>query len=226
MPYTDPDRQREAVREAKQRFDARAAASRIIENKESLRLDGWDLKALNRGNHSAEKKIGIVTAWVTGSSLQAASLHFDVPYPLVRTWKHRGVWWDEAVEKVRNDHNEDLDTYMTGVMDKATKALSDRIEHGDYKYDSKIGENVRVPMQGKDLAVVTAIYTEKRALLRGEATSISITKQDPLKDIESKLKEFAKFSAARQLEGEALVVKDKKDSVELGSAAELLTQSK
>ena len=225
MPYTDPDRQREAVREAKHRFDVKQAALRVLENQDELRLEGWDLKALNRGKYTPEQKVGIVTSWVTGASLKESARHFNVPFATVRDWKYQGVWWLDTVDKVRKDHNEDLDTYMTGVMDNATQAVVDRIKFGDYKYDTKTGDTVRVPMAGRDLAVVTAIYTEKRALLRGEATSISMTKQDPLRDIENKLKEFAKFSQARQLEGEVLVVHDKGTS-ELGSAAAILTQSK
>ena len=221
MPYLDKDVQRDAVREAKHRFDVKTIRKRIIENQEEIRLEGWDIKALNRGKYTPEQKVGIVTSWVTGSSLRSAALHFNVPFATVRDWKYQGAWWLDTVDKVRTDHNEDLDTYMTGVMDKATKAVVDRIENGDHRYDAKSGETIRVPMLGKDLAVVTAIYTEKRALLRGEATSISITKADPLKDIENKLKEFAKFSQAKQLEGEVLVVHD---GAELGSAAALLTK--
>ena len=220
MPYADKDIQREAVKEAKHRYDVRAASKRVLDNQDELRLEGWDLKALSRGKYTAEQKVGIVTSWVTGASLKDAARHFNVPFATVRDWKYQGVWWLDTVDKVRKDHNEDLDTYMTGVMDKATKAVVDRIEYGDYKYDNKTGDTVRVPMAGKDLAVVTAIYTEKRALLRGEATSISITKSDPLRDIENKLKEFAKFSQAKQLEGEIIIPVQ---GAELGSAAALLT---
>ena len=180
MPYADKDRQREAVKEGKHRYDVRQVTDRILENREELHLESWDLKALNRGKYHPEQKVGIVTSWVTGASLKEAARHFDVPFATVRDWKYQSAWWMDTVDKVRKDHNEDLDTYMTGVMDKATKAVVDRIEYGDYKYDTKTGDTVRVPMAGRDLAVVTAIYTEKRALLRGEATSISVTKTDPL----------------------------------------------
>ena len=225
MPFKDEDRQREAVREGKHRFDVKKVSQRILENREELHLEGWDLKALNRGKYTPEQKIGVVTSWVTGASLRDCGQHFNVPFATIRMWKYQANWWPDLVDKVRKDHNEDLDTYMTGVMDSATQAVVDRIKYGDYKYDAKLGENVRVPMAGRDLAVVTAIYTEKRALLRGEATSISITKSDPLKDIENKLREFAKFSQARQLEGEYLQVHPKVSS-ELGSAASILSQGK
>jgi hypothetical protein len=222
MPYLDKDMQREAVRYAKHRFDVRAISSRIQENKEDLHLEGWDLRALNKGKYTPEQKVGIVTSWVTGASLKDAARHFNVPFCTVRDWKYQGVWWLDTVDKVRKDHNEDLDTYMTGVMDNATQAVVDRIKYGDFKYDTKTGETVRVPMAGRDLAVVTAIYTEKRALLRGEATSISITKQDPLKDIEKTLREFAKFSSAKQIEGSS--VREEVGAIELGSAADILTK--
>lgn len=224
MPFKDPDRQREAVRQGKHRYDVKKAAQRVLDNQDELRLEGWDLKALNKGKYTPEQKVGIVTAWVTGASLKDSARHFNVPFATVRNWKYQGVWWLDTVDKVRKDHNEDLDTYMTGVMDNATQAVVDRIKNGDHKYDAKTGKTVRVPIAGRDLAVITAIYTEKRALLRGEATSISITKQDPLRDIENKLKEFARFSKARQLEG--VVVEENKDSGELGSAASLLILGK
>lgn len=225
MPFKDPDRQREAVKEAKHRFDVRVASTRVVDNRDELHLEGWDLKALNRGKYTPEQKVGIVTSWVTGASLKSAAEHFLVPFGTVRDWKYQSVWWHDTVDMVRKDHNEDLDAYMTGVMDKATKAVVDRIEYGDYKLDAKTGELVRVPMAGRDLAVVTAIYTEKRALLRGEATSISVTKIAPLKEIEDKLRELARFANAKELETEVRVVDDVVEKAELGSAAALLTRS-
>ena len=55
-------------------------------------------------------------------------------------------------------------------------------------------------MSGKDIALTSATFFDRRALIRGDATSIQ-RKQDPLADIKGKLEAFSKYSKATQIEG-------------------------
>lgn len=76
---------------------------------------------------------------------------------------------------------------MTDAINQAIFQMTDRINNGDYVRDTKTGEIVRVPMKGKELAVSAAVVFDKRSLIRGDATSISSKKIDPLKDIEKNM---------------------------------------
>lgn len=176
----------------------------VEENKkETLREveEDWDMKALNHPSsvYSAEQKMIVVTTFVLTGKTKAAAGAAGVPWDIVRAWKTKSVWWSDAVHKVRKEKQDELDSVMTNTIHDSLDAIRDRIELGDTIRDAKTGELVRIPMKGKELAVTAAVLFDKRSLIRGDATSISSRRADPLKDIEDKLKEFAKISKVKSV---------------------------
>lgn len=60
-------------------------------------------------------------------------------------------------------------------------------------------------MKGKELAVTLGVLFDKRALIRGDATShsVSISHDKKMEQLESKFKQFAMQLEAKTIEGEA-----------------------
>lgn len=104
----------------------------------------------------------------------------------------REPWYDQAVEIIRDKLDEELDAALTGIAHKATTAVIDRLDNGDWVFD-RSGNQVRKPISAKDAMLVAGISYDKRALKRGKPTSISeaTSEEDRLTKLAQKFKKMA-----------------------------------
>lgn len=103
-------------------------------------------------------------------------------------------WWLDTISQVRREENDQITAKMTTVIEKSLEAVIDRIENGDIYVSVKTGEVFRAPVKMKDLAIPIGILTDKRQLLRGEATSRAerAGQEDILRELGTKFEAFAK----------------------------------
>ena len=124
-------------------------------------------KANANGWRSEKDRIRAATVYaVTGSSQQTSEI-VGIPAGTIRQWKTQ-EWWPRIIDRIRQEKDDELDVKFTQIVDNTVKQINDRIEKGDYVYNTKTGEILRKPMGGKDLGVVTSIFVDKRELLRGK----------------------------------------------------------
>ena len=134
-----------------------------------------------------------------------------IPSDRVRQWKTT-EWWPQIIDRIRAEKDDELDVKLTKMIDKSVQAINDRLDKGDYQYDVRTGELKRKPLGGKEVAVMTSIFVDKRELLRKkvdkkvEETTIT----DRLKKLSE---EFTKFVKMRTIEGEANVVPEKEEEI-------------
>jgi hypothetical protein len=127
-----------------------------------------------------------------------------IPSTTVRQWKNT-EWWPQVIDRIRRDGDDELDVKLTGLIDKTTKEINERLDKGDYIYNTKTGDIVRKPIGGKDLSVMTSIFVDKRSLLRkkpkmgGDTSSTN----ERLKKL---AEEFSKFVNSKTIPGEATQV--------------------
>ena len=125
-----------------------------------------------------------------------------VPRGTIRQWKLQ-PWWKELVDEIRNEEDCELDVKLSKVINKSLDALTDRVENGDFLFNSKTGKFVRKPIHMKDaLQAVTQVY-DKRNLLRGKPTS-RVEKHSTTDNLANLAAEFAKFAASKTIEGEVI----------------------
>lgn len=163
-----------------------------------------DLIGSAQSKHTTEEKINCVALYATCGSMLQVSKYTGVDYDLIRAWKCRAPWWQDTIQKIRLKQQDRLDASMTAIIDSTMKGLADRVEDGEYIQNPKTGEIARVPMKSRDLAILTGIIFDKRALIRGDATSISTTKTDSLKNVEAKMLEFAEKLQGKTIQGEVV----------------------
>jgi transposase-like protein len=163
--------------------------------------EDWDLRALShpRSTYTPEQKIQVAATYVRTGNLSACERATGIHNSIISKWKNHSDWWPDLITKIRKEKQDSLDAVVTETIDKAMEQIQDRVVNGEYKLRAS-GEMVRVPMSGKDLTVSMAVLYDKRALIRGEATSITARKQGSLEEIENKLKEFAKFNDAKTVD--------------------------
>jgi hypothetical protein len=117
-----------------------------------------------------EKKVEVATLFaVTGNVEKTAELA-KIPVTTVKYWRGQ-QWFKDLLDEIRNENDDKLDAKFTEIVEKGLEKILDRIENGDYGYDTKTGDIYRKPVSMKDLAVVAAITVDKRQLLRGKPTS-------------------------------------------------------
>jgi hypothetical protein len=151
-----------------------------------------------------EKKMEAACAFaVCGNSRRVAEVT-GIAEATIRAWKQT-EWWYDLTQRIIKEEDEELDTKLTKLVNKAVETVNDRLENGDFIYDAKRGKMVRKPMTGKDTAIVTAITLDKRQLLRGQPTS-RVEKVGSDERLLRLAEQFKQFNKAKTIEAEVVYV--------------------
>jgi hypothetical protein len=129
-------------------------------------------------------------AWlITGEDTSASEL-CGIPRETIRDWRSDSSW-EEFMHQARKIRQAELEAKFTRIIHKAVDEVAERLEEGDVVV-SKTGEPVRKKVSARDAAWIYAVTTDKRAVMRGEASSISkrTTDKDSLKDKKAELEKL------------------------------------
>jgi hypothetical protein len=117
-----------------------------------------------------------------------------VPLHTFKTWKYQ-PWWKEQTAELQQENNLKLDKKLEKVMDKALDAVLDRVENGEFMYDPRSGDIMRVPAKLRDVQKVAGDMIDKRQLLnkihKGKENDKQQITADHLVQLAA---EFAKFA--------------------------------
>jgi hypothetical protein len=136
---------------------------------------------------------------VCGNSRRTSELT-HIPEATIRTWKQTD-WWQELSERIVQEADEQLDTKLTSIVDKAVEALNDRLENGEEVYDIRSGKIIKKTVGAKDSAFIFATAVDKRQLLRGKATS-RVEKVTVDTRLNRLAEQFKAFTNTKTIEGE------------------------
>lgn len=150
-----------------------------------------------------------------GNSITAAK-YTGVPAQTIRGWT-KTDWWVEMCAEVRKKHASKFDSKMNYAMDMMMEALMDRVRNGDEVLWAKTGEMVKKAMSGRDLSTALNQVIEKRALLRGDATSRagSVSSDKQMETLQAKMEERIKEQRAKQ----KAAIEDSENVEEIGQEA-------
>ncbi len=152
----------------------KAQAHQIIETAHKVAFSGVDFESLPGfydTKYTPETKLHAVTCYIVSGSFAEASKFSAVPAGTIQYWRKTSEWWPVVSRYVQQARQEELDTNLSSVIHKTVQVIADRLEDGDYKYNSKLDKIVRVPVQAKDAATIADKAISNRNLLRGDATS-------------------------------------------------------
>lgn len=161
----------------------------------------------NRKHYTEKEKLNAVCVFaVAGNSRRVAEIT-NIPEATIRAWKTT-EWWNEAIQRIVVEQDEELGTKLTKLVDKAVDAVNDRLENGNYVYNPKLDKLIRKPVDAKELAIVTAISIDKRQLLRGQPTSRTetISQDDKLKRLSEQFKNFVAAKEVVQVDDSIEVI--------------------
>jgi len=147
-----------------------------------------------------EIKIAYIANYIATGTMREASRLTGIPEDIAKNWKSQSSWWEPTVAKVRKQKQDELDAVLTSIVHETTDHIKDRIKYGDYKR-TRDGTYERIPISGKDLAVILGVLFDKRALIRGDFTSISARSNADMKSLEQKFTKIAQDLQGKTIEG-------------------------
>lgn len=176
-----------------------------VSNKRDKRLD--EVKNHKKGEKWSEaKKMECAMHYIVLGSNKKVSQFTGINQGTIAYWRKQ-PWWEDMVRQIRDQHNDEIDAKMTGIMNQALETLVDRLEDGDTKYDPKLGTFYKLPISARDTSLVLAIAHDKRAQLRATPNSISndMSTDQRLDKLAAK---FLEFASAKEIEGECEIIEE------------------
>lgn len=134
----------------------------------------WKIMELIPDNppYTAYQKLEALTTYMVKGSIKKTSDICNIPYSTIQSWIRVSNWWKPALQELRIQKDDELDSRITGFMDKVLNQMEDRLEHGDEKV-AKDGSTIRVKVSFRDLALAgIGILYDKRALTRRQPTAL------------------------------------------------------
>ncbi len=89
----------------------------------------------------------------------------------IMAWARDSGVWVESLGKAQQEINDEILAHNLELVVLSNEEIKDRVQNGDYVL--KGDKLVRVPMKGRDLAVVSGIKEDKARVALGQATSIT-----------------------------------------------------
>lgn len=148
------------------------------------------------GKHwSDSQKIEAVTTYLKLGNITRTAEILKIPRATIVYWR-TSEWWKDLEKEMRAEENIVLSSTMKGLVDKSLLAVEDRLDKGDWIYDTKLGKAVRKPVSMKDaLSVSTNLMDKRIAIANTENYTVA---NDSINEKLQKLKEsFEQMAKAK-----------------------------
>lgn len=146
----------------------------------------------NGFGYTCYQRIDALFAYFVEGTIRGAARLIGMSEGTILSWA-QSSWWKQAIDKIRELKQDELDTQYTKIIDKTIVEIADRLDLGEEKM-TRNGDKVRIGVGAKDLMLINAMAYDKRALVRGKPTSITqktITADDRNKILVAQYKKIA-----------------------------------
>ncbi len=133
--------------------------------------------------YNREDRYKAAAALVSNGNSKAASRQSGIPASTIRHWWHNDHDFQMMCQEVRTEFGETIKFKLAEIIDEAADQTLDRLRHGDVIRDNKTGELVRVPIKGKDAAIIGAVAFDKLRLAESQPTAI-VQHEDAKKNLQ------------------------------------------
>ena len=161
-------------------------------SKDMTRRKKRDLKAEGKWWSESQKLEAATTFLALGNGAQTAAV-LDIPLATFNRWRYAD-WFKKMVDDLKSEDNLKLNARLTKLVSKALDVTEDRLEKGNYQYDPKSSELIRVPVSMKDAAKVANDMLERKDIIetKPQQEQIERTVDDRLAKLAEQFKAFAK----------------------------------
>ena len=100
----------------------------------------------------------------------------NIPRTTIVGWAKDSPVWVDSLVKARQEISDEILAHNLELVVLSNEEIKDRIQNGDSVLRGD--KLVRVPMKGRDLAVVAGIKEDKVRVALGQATSITVSQDN------------------------------------------------
>jgi len=122
--------------------------------------------------YAREDRYKAAAALVATGNSMAASRESHIPASTIRHWSHNDDDFQLMCQEIRTEFGEKIKYKLAEIIDESADQSLDRIRNGDVIRDTKTGELVRVPIKGRDLAIIGGVAFDKLRLAENQPTNI------------------------------------------------------
>jgi len=156
--------------------------------------------------YTEHQKLEAATVFLAlGSNVQTAGV-LKIPLDTFNKWRYSD-WFKKLVEDLKAEDNLKLSARLSKLVSKALDVTEDRLDKGNYQYDPKTSELIRVPVSLRDAAKVASDLMERKDIVEDKPLKEQIEKT--VDDRLAKLaEEFAKFSKVKPALPDPMVIEN------------------
>ncbi len=122
--------------------------------------------------HTREDRYKAAAALVATGNSKAASRESGIPASTIRHWSHNDDDFQMMCQEIKTEFGEKIKYKFAEIIDESADQTLDRLRHGDVIRDTKTGELVRIPVKGRDAAIIGAVAFDKLRLAENQPTNI------------------------------------------------------
>ena len=122
--------------------------------------------------YTLEDRYKAAAALVATGNSRAASRESNIPASTIRHWKYHDENFKLICQEIRTALGDKIKYKYATIIDESADQVLDRLRNGDVVRDTKTGDLVRVPIKGKEAAIIGAIAFDKLRLAGNLHTKI------------------------------------------------------
>ncbi len=122
--------------------------------------------------YTREDRYKAAAALVATGNSKAASRESGIPASTIRHWSRNDDDFQLMCQEIRTEYGEKIKYKFAEIISESANQTLDRIRNGDVIRDPKTGELVRVPIKGRDLAIIGGVAFDKLRLAENQPTKI------------------------------------------------------
>ena len=115
-------------------------------------------------NWSDGQKLEAVQTYLMLGSVRTTAAVLNIPEITVKVWRTKG-WWKDLEAELKLQDELQLGTRLKRIAEKSLEVVEDRLQNGNFMYDQKTGNLVRIPVSVKDAHKVGLDSVKQRELI-------------------------------------------------------------
>ena len=177
-----------------------------VQHSAPLRITNKVGRIEGRPVYPEKKKRDAIRQWLILGNLVEVAKSVHVPYKTLEAWKEND-WWYEIAAEIKATKNIEINAKVEKNIERALNELHDRLQSGDFQYDTKQGKLIRKPINARDLNRIVETQSNLREVLTKnndeKAKELSFNQK-----LESIASAFQRFANAKEISVEKESIKE------------------
>jgi len=175
----------------------------------NLRLSKVNIPHAKNATWPVEKKIEAVTTWLALGNLRQVAAVTGVSHGMIKQWRI-APWWKELEAEIIASRRVAAANKLSKIVDKSLDVIDDRLDNGDFVYNSKSGEIHRKPVTLRDATTAANALMQRAAIIEklNKDEQVVEATQTIQEQLEGLAKEFAKMNKRDNSKAESIEFKE------------------